>query len=77
MYKLMGIMILLFMAAVFAWMIWTYITEAKIEARKEERQDARAWGLEIARREYKRLVDNTEFKVKQALVISNESDIKW
>lgn len=77
MYKLLGIAILLFMAAVFGWMIWTYLTEAKIEARKEEREDARLWGMEIAKAEYKRMINDTRFRVKQQVVISNESDIEW
>jgi len=76
-YKLAGIAMLCLMAIVFVMMVWAYLAEAKHEARKEERRDARAWGLAIAKKEYNRLIENTEFRVKQAVVISNESDIQW
>ena len=76
-YKVAGIAILCLMAVIFAMMICSYLAEAKHEARKEERRDARAYGLWIARKEYQRLIDNTSFRVKQSVVISNESDIRW
>ena len=76
-YRLAGIAILMLMAIIFIMMVWAYLAEAKREARKEERRDAKAWGLALARKEYKRLIANTEFRVKQAVVISNESDIQW
>lgn len=77
-YKLAGIAMLCLMAIIFVMMIWSYLAEAKREARKEERRDARAWGLALAKKEYNRLIANTEFRVKQKVVISNEtSDIQW
>lgn len=76
-YKLAGIAMLFLMAIIFIMMVWAYLAEAKREARKEERRDAQAWGLALARKEYRRLIVNTEFRVKQAVVISNESDIQW
>lgn len=75
--KLAGIAMLILMAVIFALMIGAYLEEAKREARKEERRDARAWGRRLARQEYNRLIAGTQFKVKQAVVISNESDIQW
>ena len=68
---------LLLMAVIFAAMISAYLDEVKRETRKEERREARAWGQRIARREYNRLINGTQFKVKQSVVISNESDIQW
>ena len=76
-YKVAGIAMLCVMAIIFALMICAYLEEAKREARKEERRDARAWGHRLAVQEYNRLIADTQFKVKQAVVISNESDIEW
>ena len=76
-YKIEGIVMLITMAVIFAMMVWSYLEEAKREARKEERRDARAYGLEIARKEYDRLINSTQFRVTQSVVISNESDIQW
>lgn len=76
-YKIAGIAMLVLMAVIFTAMICSYLEEAKREARKEERREARAWGRRLAWQEYNRLITGTQFKVKQAVVISNESDIKW
>ena len=76
-YKVAGIAMLCIMAIIFALMICAYLEEAKREARKEERRDARAWGRRLAQREYNRLIAGTQFKVRQEVVISNESDIQW
>lgn len=76
-YKLAGIAMLILMAIIFALMIGAYLEEAKREARKEERRSARAWGHRLAQREYNRLIAGTQFRVKQEVVISNESDIQW
>ena len=47
------------------------------DVRKEERENARHDARIMAEREYERMIRNTKFKIKQAVVITNESDIRW
>lgn len=47
------------------------------DVKKEERKKARNLARLLAEREYHTMIQNTNFKVKQAVVISNESDIEW
>ena len=47
------------------------------DARKEERRNAHRYGIEVAERRYEQMIKNTEFRIRQRMTISNESDIKW
>ena len=58
-------------------MICANIEMVKKDARKEAIEMAKHDARIMAEREYERMVRNTEFRIKQAVVISNESDIRW
>lgn len=58
-------------------MICANIEMVKKDARKEAIEMAKHDAYIMAEREYERMVRNTEFRIKQAVVISNESDIRW
>lgn len=58
-------------------MILFNVNMVEKDARKEERQKARRYAHDLAEKEFNRMVKNTEFKVTQKMVISNESDIEW
>lgn len=58
-------------------MICANIEMVKKDARKEAIEMAKHDAHIMAEREYERMVRNTEFRIKQAVVISNESDIRW
>lgn len=58
-------------------MILFNVNMVEKDARKEERQKARHQARILAEREFNRMVRNTEFRVTQKMVISNESDIEW
>lgn len=58
-------------------MICANIEMIKKDARKEAIEMAKHDARIMAEREYERMVRNTEFRIKQAVVISNESDIRW
>ena len=47
------------------------------DARKEERENARHLASFWADQMYQARLRNTDFHVKQRVVFSNESDIKW
>lgn len=71
-YGLYGLFIIVIIS-----MILFHINLVEKDARKEERQKARHQARVLAEREFNRMVRNTEFKVTQTMVISNESDIEW
>lgn len=74
---LIGIVVfLLFLTCIVA-MIVNQVEMVKADAKKEERDKARHEALIWAEEKYRRMMKNTEFRVTQSVVFSNESDIKW
>lgn len=58
-------------------MIYAHIKMVEDDARKEEREKAHRQALIMAEQEFNRMVRNTKFKIRQTVVITNESDIRW
>lgn len=74
---LLGYLVLgLFLTAIVV-MICAHIKMVEKDARKEEEEKAGLLAVILAEQKYNRMVQNTKFKIKQTVVISNESDIRW
>lgn len=58
-------------------MILFNVNMVEKDTRKEERRKARNYARILAEREFNRMVRDTEFRVTQTMIISNESDIEW
>ena len=77
MFILAGIIVLLIVSAIIVGLIAWSVRMVQLDTRREERAEARHLARIWATEDYNRMVQNTRFRVRQALVFSNESDIEW
>ena len=78
MLKLILAWVILFVAiGIIICMFLRSICDLEKDIRKEYEDKARRYAKIWAERRYQSLIRHTEFKVKQQMVISNESDIEW
>lgn len=72
-----GLVVLVLISIAIIGFIVDSVKMVKNDARKEERENARHLASFWADQMYEERLRNTEFQVRQRVVFSNESDIKW
>ena len=75
--KIIGFIILVLVIIAIICMQLLSILDLKKDLKKEAQHEANIEALKIADKHYKNMIRNTNFKVVQKLVISNDSDIEW
>lgn len=75
--KIMGFIILVLVIIAIICMQLLSIMDLKNDLKKEAQHEANIEALKIADEHYKNMIRNTNFKVVQKLVITNDSDIEW
>ena len=76
--KILGIIFVLMAFAVLVCIQVLSVEMVKRDAREEERINAHRESIRMAERRYREMLENTEYRVIQRVVYSNETrDIKW
>lgn len=76
--KILGILFVVMAIVVIICFEVLSVEMVKRDARKEERDKAHHECILMAERRYHEMLENTEYRVKQRVVYSNETrDIKW
>ena len=76
--KILGIIVLLTAIAVIVCMELISLDMIACEVREEERRKARRESKLMAERRYKKMLENTEYRITQRVTYTNETnDIKW
>ena len=76
--KILGIIFVLMAFAVLVCIQILSVEMVKKDAREEERINAHRESIRMAERRYREMLANTEYRVTQRVVYSNEThDIKW
>jgi len=76
--KILGIVFVLMAFAVLVCIQILSVEMVKKDAREEERINAHRESIRMAERRYHEMLANTEYRVTQRVVYSNETrDIKW
>ena len=76
--KILGILFVVMAIAVIICFEVLSVEMVKRDARKEERAKAHHECILMAEKRYREMLENTEYRVKQRVVYSNETrDIKW
>lgn len=75
--KIIGFIILVLAIVAIICMQLLSILDLKNDLKKDAQHKAKIEALKIADRHYKNMIRNTNFKVIQKIVISNDSNIKW
>ena len=76
--KILGIIFILMALAVLVCIQVLSVEMVKRDARKEERINAHSESIRMAEKRYREMLENTEYRVIQRVVYSNETrDIEW
>lgn len=75
--KIIGFIILVLVIVAIVCMQLLSILDLKNDLKKEALHEANIEALKIADKHYKNMIRNTNFKVVQKLVITNDSNIEW